>query len=442
MMNVLLINDFITTNDQDFVNRIFTFLYKIFRRINPNINIDTDKEFNFDKRKFFKFNDIKHNHTSKYFITKCTPNKESIDYIKNKLCKYDLLICYELSHMTKGILNEIEIEYIDIWLSPLRFLNDLKFCMWSSNKRIHRIIKNSIIDENWIYDRANDIKNYLKESEINSDNKNNILLIICQLAQDKSVFNGKRFLRLKDYEEKLIDLSECYGNAFILKHPLQSDEEFVFTKKSLSGINNLKTISDNIYKLLCRNDISHIVALSSSVLEEAKYFEKQSTYLFKPVVNGEYVLINDSIFDASFWSNVLSVKSNSSYSFLKHDNYIRNMLGESWSYKIMLNTNETKNTYNNIVSFLNILSRIDRDKSYSLYGFGTITKFIVNHTSIDIDFIIDDSSKFEEYNKVKITRIEKIPENSNIIITPFYDNNLIIRELSERDFNIIRLNEF
>ncbi|MCV4626815.1 hypothetical protein OFC18_32575, partial [Escherichia coli] len=59
-----------------------------------------------------------HAHFNEHAIT-----DKSVNYLGNFL-KNTFVIGYELSEQTKSILDKINIKYIDIWLHPIRFVDD------------------------------------------------------------------------------------------------------------------------------------------------------------------------------------------------------------------------------------------------------------------------------------------------------------------------------
>ena len=59
--------------------------------------------------------------------------------------------------------------------------------------------------------------------------------------------------------------------------------------------------------MLSRNEIKKVVAISSSVLYEAKFFGKDIEYLYQPVIDENYIIIYKEYFNTSFWIDILSL---------------------------------------------------------------------------------------------------------------------------------------
>ncbi|WP_394622846.1 hypothetical protein, partial [Escherichia coli] len=64
-------------------------------------------------------------------------NSESIKYIKSIIKNDIILVGYELSEQTRKILDKIKVTYIDIWLHPIRYMDDVLFGLKSNNEEIN-----------------------------------------------------------------------------------------------------------------------------------------------------------------------------------------------------------------------------------------------------------------------------------------------------------------
>ena len=122
---VLITHDFITSKNFDFIPRILFFIKKILSTFGAKVYFgDNLFDQNF-QREFCSLNLVDPCHDGKFFLRQFSPNQDSLDYLKSFLDSFDLIIGYELSEITKESINSLQKRYIDIWLSPIRFLNDL-----------------------------------------------------------------------------------------------------------------------------------------------------------------------------------------------------------------------------------------------------------------------------------------------------------------------------
>ena len=354
---------------------------------------------------------------------------------------YDLVVFYELSDFTRSIVERLEIKFIDLWLSPIRFIEDLKFCAFSNDFDMHETIKRYQINDKKAFDKSKDIIEYFSaENAETSSIHNNSMLLVSQLRLDKSVFYENRFLTLLDYKSEISELSKKYDQVLLLKHPYNSEEEFNNVVQEFSKIENLSVTKENAYKLLSNKNIKHVVAISSSILEEALFFGKKISYLFKPVIPKQYITLDDQIFTLDFWHDLLNIDSSISRKILIHDNFLRSQYGRSWGYDIFLNKQFSNIAYNKVVEFCLSLESLDTNKSYIIYGLGSIAKFIIKYKFVRVISIVDVNNASLEYSGIPIVRISQIEDNSNVIITPFYDNKKILNELKSKNLNLILLN--
>jgi hypothetical protein len=154
-------------------------------------------------------------------------NQKAIEYIKSYTKHNELLICYELSEQTKEIFNYLGIIYIDIWLSPIRFYDDLMFEFFSNDKNIQTQLKSYALKDKCLFKKAKELikysKHFLGKGYVP---KKNSALIVGQLFEDKAVLKEKSFLSLLDFYDEIKILSKRYAKVYITKHPLMKEKEF------------------------------------------------------------------------------------------------------------------------------------------------------------------------------------------------------------------------
>ena len=441
MKKILITSDFLTSNNQGLVNRVFDFLIELFNNTEVCVSFKNETELFAERKRFYDLNQINFESSDKYTFENITPNNTSINCVASLFSSYDLVVFYELSDFTRSIVERLEIKFIDLWLSPIRFIEDLKFCAFSNDFDMHETIKRYQINDKKAFDKSKDIIEYFSaENAETSSIHNNSMLLVSQLRLDKSVFYENRFLTLLDYKSEISELSKKYDQVLLLKHPYNSEEEFNNVVQEFSKIENLSVTKENAYKLLSNKNIKHVVAISSSILEEALFFGKKISYLFKPVIPKQYITLDDQIFTLDFWHDLLNIDSSISRKILIHDNFLRSQYGRSWGYDIFLNKQFSNIAYNKVVDFCLSLESLDTNKSYIIYGLGSIAKFIIKYKIVRVISIVDVNNASLEYSGIPIVRISQIEDNSNVIITPFYDNKKILNELKSKNLNLILLN--
>jgi hypothetical protein len=334
-----------------------------------------------------------------------------------------------LSEITKESINSLQKRYIDIWLSPIRFLNDLKFCLYSNDQIINKKLSKARLSSKKIFEKANQIienRQIEKPEKISAELSAN--LIVTQSLEDKSLVKDNRYLKLNDFREEILKTSQRFSCNYILKHPNLIESEFQTLFEDLD-IPNLKVINGNTYEIISSKNLKHLTSISSSLLEEAKYFRKDINYLYQPVVDDRYVCLNQTIFKASFWQQIMGSSKYSAYVFIHHDNYFRNLFGSAWGYHSFLHSETNMFEYKSVVSYLKCLGSLDKSKEYFLYGMGSISKFVIENTDIKIVGVINRDKKQKQFSGIPVHEIGQIQEAMEIIITPSYDSERIIKDL-------------
>ena len=421
MQKVLITHDFITSKNFDFIPRILFFIKKILSTFGVKVYFgDNLFDQNF-QRKFCSLNQVNSSQEGKFFLKQFSPNQDSLDYLKSFLDSFDLIIGYEFSEITKESINSLQIRYIDIWLSPIRFLNDLNFCLHSNDENINKKLSKVRLNSNKIFEKANQIienRQIDKPEKTSSDLGAN--LIVTQSLEDKSLVKDSKYLKLTDFKKEIVKICKSFSRNYILKHPNLTDTQFLRLVEDLD-ITDLEIIKGNTYEIMSSKNLNHLTSISSSLLEEAKYFGKDTTYLFQPVIDHRYICINESIYKASFWQDILDSSVTSSYTFIHHDNYLRNLFGSAWGYHSFLRSETNMFEYNSVVSFLNFLGSLDKSKEYFLYGTGSISKFVIENTDMKIVGVITRHKKQKEFFGIPVHEIDQIKGDKTVIITPFYD---------------------
>jgi len=221
---------------------------------------------------------------------------------------------------------------LNLSIHPIRFADDIFFNFETNSEVIKQKLKKYELDYNVFYHYADLIKaTYIQSVKKNNISKNS-LLIIGQTQKDKVIFNGKKYLNLLDYIKELKNLSVKYDNLYFKPHPYAKNNKFIYNSLK-KEFKNIQIIHDNIYHLLSNENIKHIVALNSSVLYEAKYFNKETTFLYKQYFDFQNndIAIYGNYFDSSFWSNILDIPD-TSISLPHQPSRLRKAINDFWGY--------------------------------------------------------------------------------------------------------------
>lgn len=302
----------------------------------------------FSRRYFFRLSGIdaaeRVEHVHDYRFEDICP--ASLDYLSSFFKKGDIIVGEEICGNTLKCFQEIGVDWINIWVHPVHYLDDILHAISSSNKDIFdRILSYKVPDHvfqlyaDYLKVRLNRAIPELAIRNLASDS----LLFFGQLPNDISVMKEGRPLSIKDFEEKLMAMAAQYEKIYYIHHPLMPEERKVELSgwlKKFSFIEELSGIST--YHLLGSGKFRKAVSISSSVLEEARYFGLETEYLYKPVftIGNQFGTDMCSIFQShlhpDFWANILSpvmpVEFNPDLKVPSGPNLIRDMLGVYWGY--------------------------------------------------------------------------------------------------------------
>lgn len=255
-----------------------------------------------------------------------------------------LVIGYELSIQTKAILDALGIVYVDLWLHPVRFYDDILFALQSNDAAVHASMAEFHVPEDQFFLYADRLKVqatkgwYRKEAQIPAD----AACFFGQTLNDKSVCHSGAFLTVLDYKPAFEDVVSRHSTTLYQRHPYvrHGDEKVLDYLKSIRDV----ALSDHkTYDILAHPNLKTAVSLSSSVLHEAKYFEKDVQYFFEPVLRydapgepGQFWTVCQDFVSPHFWSAILApimqVTPQAPIRFRDSKDKLRDMLGFYWSY--------------------------------------------------------------------------------------------------------------
>lgn len=265
-----------------------------------------------------------------------------INYISEELKQYyrsmieeSLVVYIEMSETQKKLHNMLRIPYIDISVHPVRFMSDHYFLMSTNDSNLFNRLKEHELDERQFYIGARLLKVQIDQKPCRVEN--NSVLLIGQTSLDRSLMKKNKLYSLNDYIKDIEKLSASAAVVYFKPHPYVKDDTLY---SALRDIPNLRFISSNTYEMLASEGITKVFGISSSVLYEAKYFEKESLFFNKKfeMFNNEfsennYVSIGYDIFQPRFWEYVVYGTKNSKEINLSLDsNWIRASLDDFWSY--------------------------------------------------------------------------------------------------------------
>jgi len=236
------------------------------------------------------------------------------DYLSD-LYEDSLVIMHEMHPCDELIFNDLGIEYINVFMSPIRFckFGSLR-SLYSNNTRIAEYFKLHEYSAKKYQFWADYLKmtSLLSAGKVSKRLPIDTCLIIgqCRFDYSKFDFSANRFVQLSDFESEVEAICTSHNKVVYTKHPLSESN---YDKEILSKY-NIEIISDiSSYDLICSSRIKTVAALSSSVLKECEYLGKETHRFFTTFVDmdGKFTNVKRSkLKSESFWNGLLKYASN------------------------------------------------------------------------------------------------------------------------------------
>jgi FMN phosphatase YigB (HAD superfamily) len=303
----------------------------------------SDQNDTFNRRDFFAQSGIILNESESHFhFNENIVSEKSLELIKKPL-QGVLLIGYELSEETRIVLSKAGIAFIDIWLHPIRFLDDNFFAFRSNIDSINTALEQFHLKDDiyTLYADKLKIQSYMGWDKYKNglDNalKANSALFVGQTLTDKAICRNGTMLNVLNFKEEFTELTKRFSHVYFSRHPMIKGDDAAQLDFILSHENTSITTEPG-YKLLCTESIEHVTGVSSSLMYESKFFGKEYSYLYRPVLeihdnntpNG-YFSIFSKLHSPSFWQSILqeilpTSKDARGYDFLSATSNYRDML--------------------------------------------------------------------------------------------------------------------
>ncbi|MFK8330736.1 hypothetical protein M2D63_012050 [Pseudomonas sp. BJa5] len=303
----------------------------------------SDQQNTFSRRDFFAKSGIILNESESHFhFNEQSISEKSLELIKAPL-QNTILIGYELSEETRAVLSRANISYIDIWLHPIRFLDDNFFAFRSNVKKINYALESFHLKDDvyTLYADKLRIQSYMGwdkyKNSLDNALKANSALFVGQTLTDKAVCRDGTMLNVLNFKDEFTELTKRFSHVYFSRHPMIKGDDSAQLEFVLSHDNTSITTEPG-YKLLCTESIEHVTGVSSSLMYESKYFGKSFSYLYRPVLEifdrntpSGYYSVFSKLHSPGFWQAILSgslptTKISSDYDFLNPSSNYRDML--------------------------------------------------------------------------------------------------------------------
>lgn len=373
-MKIFLTTDFLMTNEKEQLSNLKWLSHMITRPIGSHqiVNFvlpdyDEMSDGRNNRNQFFQKLGLDFCHDEvQLFFSADKVTESALDYVRNFL-DCDLIIGYEFSEQTRKILDHLDVTYIDIWLHPIRYLDDVVFGFRSNSEKIQEKIASFGIDEELfnVYADMLKVQNYRGFRRFKNQLIPKSALFIGQTLKDKAIFSDGKMLTILDFKEKFKEYTQSYNRVYYSRHPFikEGDENIL---NYLSRFSNVEIIFDPSYNLLASDEIEKVFSISSSVVHEAHFFGKQTEFLYKPIFEtfnrnddalsdpDRYIPIMHAFLFNDFWSHLLMgevLKPNKQY-YIKNDLF-RDTLSFYWGYRDIDKLESLKQTVSRLYKTVN-----------------------------------------------------------------------------------------
>ena len=158
--------------------------------------------------------------------------------------------------------------WIDIWLHPVRFSDDILFAFRASDPQIQSRLEAFEVQEETFFAQADllRIQNYRGFAKLDQSLADGSALFVGQTARDKSVLAENGFLSLLDFEEPFRALCRAHPHVYFSRHPNEPrlSPEVI---RLIGKFDNVSEVDAPTYHVLAAPEISTVASISSSVLE-------------------------------------------------------------------------------------------------------------------------------------------------------------------------------
>jgi hypothetical protein len=178
-----------------------------------------------------------------------------------------LVVSFESSPLLQGIFARLDIPWIDLQFSPIRFLRDFVISFKLSHHFDGRFPNEARMSAETIQNGVNRIRSFYRNHPPDRTIDDSVIFF-AQTEQDRTLIRDRRFVTVADVLPPLSALLK--GRRLLFKaHPLAPNNPIL--QQCIAELGGT-IIDKNTYEILSRNPSATVVTASSSVGVEAKVF--------------------------------------------------------------------------------------------------------------------------------------------------------------------------
>lgn len=184
--------------------------------------------------------------------------------------------------MPPSLLNYIDRHgavFIDLEIDPIRFTQHLRFCARTNDRATEEALRKFRIDDGHAWNDAAALMGYFARRGGRSlfDASVSVGLFVGQTSLDLALVEKGKLARPVDAIDRVRELAKGVDLLVIKRHPYEPGGAHL--EELVRGVPNALWTNENIYALLCADNLRFVCGLSSGALREAEYFLKPVRYL-------------------------------------------------------------------------------------------------------------------------------------------------------------------
>lgn len=225
------------------------------------------------------------------------PSDDLVTAIKDELGDA-VIVSIELPPILVEALNAAGVPWIDVGVSPLRFLPDLALHVRASEHFDLHAAPETLLTPECIQSAVLHVQRHYGIASLPPGS----VVFFAQTANDRTLIHQGRFFGISDLEDYLATIFRS-ANVFVKPHPWEKEAPVV--RKLISE--GAQLIDANTYAIISNRSVD-VITISSSVGREARVFGRAPTILAPKVQDWAFsgVDVLQAARSASFWAPLLN----------------------------------------------------------------------------------------------------------------------------------------
>lgn len=224
------------------------------------------------------------------------------------------VVGFEMAESVKAALALLGIPVLDFTVHPVRFGPDVFFAVQASHPEVFAALLPHHAEGREFLPWADLAAAAAQKLPPLPADLPGDLLVVGQTRVDRTLLHAGRVVSLADVGEALRGLAAHHHGVLFKPHPYGEGEAGLL--RSGLPFRAVRRTRANVYALLAHEGVARVAGLSSSVLEEARYFGKPAEFLLRRPFDipetragarpGQHLGIVEACFATDFWRTALA----------------------------------------------------------------------------------------------------------------------------------------